>query len=302
MILFCKVPPPIAVPIFYILVTVVTISKMFFSTVLGTLVLAIGLYFLAPHVGLGNPFSLSQLISWLDSLAADYKIAVFSSLLTITGFVIAFHTATVNWRSQLQAQVKSHAAGEIEEFFAHVARNITDANIYVESLVELVDKIQKSKNIQELEFDLSWVVERAQLFIGTRNQLSQALVEVHRMRGRNYSVLSGGWGLEETFEKAAEAFDKIGSTMWINVPIIQLNHPDRFQHFINFVNVSDCKRFLDACEKYQDPITMLAGSIKGYLLSPIIGFTFPMYCGLLANRKGFSKAVSILYRNMNDNN
>lgn len=235
---------------------------------------------------------------WLSSQPEGYKVAFISAALTVVGFVVAFHTATINWRNQLKAELKAQSAGEIEEFFAIVARLISDASIYVQTLADAVTTIQKDSSPQETEFVVSWVVRESQKFIATRNQLSQAQIEVHRIKGRHYTILSSGWGLPTTFDHAVDAFRKVGERMWIHVPIVNLNDPDHIQNFLNQVNVQECAQFLEAAEKYAVPISMYAGSIKGQLMSPIMGISLPMYASLLAGRKEFKALIASFYRDM----
>lgn len=296
--IFKALPPAVAVPVFYVVATIFVITHFLFGTVFGAFLLSVAAYWAVGTFGTSTPMSFGELLLWLSSQPDDYKVAFVSAALTVVGFVVAFHTATINWRNQLKAQLKAQSAGEIEEFFAVVSRLISDASLFIETLISTVNKIQKGDAPQEVNFAVSWALNESQKFIATRNQLSQALVEVHRIKGRHYSILNTGWGLPSTFDQAVEAFNKVGEKMWIQVPLVNVNDPDYLQSFLNQVNVTECTQFLDAAERYTIPISMLAGSIKGYLMSPIIGVSFPMYIGLITGRKEFRAAITEFYRNM----
>jgi len=285
--IFRVLSPTIAVPAFYMFITIAVILHFLFGTVFGFFLLSLAAYWGVGHYGQSTPLSFGELLLWLSSQPEAYKVAIISAALTVVGFVVAFHTATMNWRNQLKAELKAQSAGEVEEFFAVVSRLISDVSIYVRSLVDAVNTIQRGESQQDAEFAVSWALNESQKFVATRNQLSQAQIEVHRIKGRHYTILSSGWGLPATFDHAVEAFNKVGERMWIRLPVVNVNDPNHLQNFLNQVNVAECNQFLEAAERYSGPISMLAGSIKGYLMSPIMGLSFPMYAGLVAGRKEF---------------
>tara|TARA_R110002049_G_scaffold2743_4_gene21075 strand:+ start:9445 stop:10281 length:837 start_codon:yes stop_codon:yes gene_type:complete len=274
--------------------------KFLFGTTIGAFLLAIAAYLASPVFFLVEPFSPGELLNWFSHLPETYKVASLSAGLTVAGFMVAFHTATINWKNQLKAELKSQAAGEVEEFFSIVSGLISDAAIYVESLIEAINKLQKGGDPDEARFAVNWAIDGSEKFIGTRNQISQAQVQVHRLKGRNYTILSSGWGLAANLDQAIESMNEIGSRMWVHVPRVDKNDPDYIQHFHNLVNVEECKSFLEAANRFTGPMSMLAGSIKGYLLSPVMGFNWPMFAGLIVNRKEFTAAIKTFYEAMND--
>lgn len=296
--IFRVLPPTIAVPAFYVFATIAIAFHILFGSILGVFLVSLFAYWAVGHFGLSSPLSFGELLLWLDSQPEGYKAAFISAALTVVGFVVAFHTATINWRNQLKAELKAQSAGEIEEFFAVVTRLISDASIFVQSLLDTVNTIQKGSSPQDVQFAVSWAVRESQKFIATRNQLSQSQIEVHRIKGRHYTILSSGWGLPATFDHAVDAFNKVSERMWIHVPIVNLDNPNHIQNFLNQVNVAECTQFLEVAEKYSAPISMYAGSIKGQLMSPIMGVSLPMYASLLMGRKEFKALIVSFYRNM----
>ena len=298
--IFQKLPPGISIPLFYTFISVGMLWKVLFGSILGAFFVAVVAYQVSPAVFGVEPLSVGEVISWFSQLPETYKVASLSAALTVAGFIVAFHTATINWKNQLRAELKSQAAGEVEEFFGVVAGLVSDAAIYVECLIDAVDKLQKGSDPDEARFAVNWAIDGTEKFFGTRSQISQALVQVHRLKGRNYTILSSGWGLAGNLDQAIASLNEIGSRMWLHVPIVDKNNPDYIQHFHNLVNVAECKEFLEAANRFTGPMSMLAGSIKGYLLSPIMGFNWPMYAGLILHRKEFTGAIRAFHEAMND--
>lgn len=298
--LFKRIPPQVTVPAFYAFVTIGMLVHFLFGTAFGALVLAISLYVCAESVTGVEPLSLAELVLWFNGQSEAYKVGFATAAVTLGGFVVAFHTATVSWKQQQRAQLKAQAAGEIEHFFATTGQLITDAQIFVQSLVEAVNEVQRGRDPHEAQFKVDWALSQTRSFFSTREQLSQATIQVHRIKGRNYTILSSGWGMPDTFDEAARALEEIGRKMWVHVPVVDVNDPNYIQEFHNQVNVQECQRFIDCAENLDGPISMLTGSIRGSLLSPVIGFNLPTYVRLLRERSAFASAVKEFYRVMSD--
>ena len=103
---FKKLPPFISVPAFYIFITISLIIRFLFSSSYGVLILALVLYVYIDTCTSITPLTLSSLVTWIDTLSSEYKVALLSSSVTIVGFIVAFHTATANWQNQMKEQYK----------------------------------------------------------------------------------------------------------------------------------------------------------------------------------------------------
>lgn len=295
---FKQFPPAIAVPAFYIFISLGMLARFLFGSAFGALFIALLLYFSAHPVTGIAPLSFGELLFWFAEQPETYKVGFVSAAVTVAGFFVAFHTATLSWRQQHRSQLRTQAAGEVEGFFSSVDGLITDAQLYAEDLVRAVNLIQRGTEPREARFAVDWALSKSQEFLSTRNQLSQAQVQIHRLKGRNYTILSSGWGLTEVFDLAEKALTDIGKKMWFSVPIVYEDDPNYIQTFHNQVNVQECIGFIESAERLSGPIAMLAGSIRGYLLAPVIGFNLSMYIELLKNRKEFSEAVKGFHRAM----
>ena len=180
---------------------------------------------------------------------------------------------------------------DIAIFFATVTSNITTTRLYVESLIEAVNKIQKGVSFDDASFSVGYLQGKAREFMAARDILSQASIEVHRLIGRNYNLLSTGWGLIASARLAAESLSKVTKKMWIHLPVVDLKNLNHIQSFLNQVNVTECNEFLLACEVNYGKISGLSGGVQGYLAAPIWGFSLPMFANLISSRKEFKEAM-----------
>ncbi len=86
---------------FYALLILGFIYRFLFQSIYGALLLVVSAYWYTGTYTNVEPFNLEQLIQFASNLSPEYKVALITSGVTITGFAIAFHTATINWRSQI---------------------------------------------------------------------------------------------------------------------------------------------------------------------------------------------------------
>ncbi len=202
----------------------------------------------------------------------------------------------------MKAQLKSQAANEVENFFAFVAQNINTTTIYIKSLIKIVNDIQKEDStIESIGFSIGYAQGKAQEFLDARNALSQASVDVHRLIGKNYGLLTSSFGQLPLLQNAASSLTHIANKMWVHIPIVDLNSDAYIQSFLNQANMTEYKNFIETCKNNEIKMFGLSGGVQGALNSPIIGFSFPQFVHLVSKKKEFKKYIRGLHGQLNDN-
>ena len=284
-------PPAVTAWLFYYGLPVDLIIRFLLGSMLGILLLSILLYWLMWVTGEPKPLTFAQLALWVDALPTESKTAVVTSVLTILGFLIAFHTATVNWKAEALAHLKERVAGEIELFFTEASGLITDTEIYADSLVKTIDLIQRVGKTPDAAFRVQRVLETTSKFLADRDRLSAMSIEVHRIAGRHYSVLSTVWGATKALEECASSFAEITQCMWIRVPNIQANFPDPIGQFLSQVNVTECRTFTSSCQQNFGFINGTTGGVRGLLLAPLVGVNLATRFSLSGKHSVFVEAM-----------
>lgn len=290
-----RLPPKLSADIFYYVLPVVLVLRFLVGTILGVFILSALFYWAMWITGEPKPFTLSQLVLWVDGLPSESKTAIVTSVLTVLGFLIAFHNATVNWKAEALAHLKAAVAGEIELFFNEAARLTTDAEIYARSLVEAVNFFQSHGATPDAIFKIQRTLEQTSAFLAKRDRLSAMSVEVHRIAGRHYSVLSTVWGATKALEDSASVFAQITQLMWIRVPNIQADLPNPIAQFVSQVNVAECVNFVDCCGRSYGFISGATGGVRGALLAPLVGFNLASLMSLSGKRSTFIEALSKIH-------
>lgn len=286
-----KFPPSVSVPLFFVYTVILLVGRFLLGTVIGVFFLLLFLYWAVGASG-GEVLSGGELLLWIDGLNQEYKAALLTSLVTVAGFVVAFHGANANWKNQFNAQLKAQLASELEAFFSPLSASINQASIFAQALVDTVNKIQAGTSFEDANFSIRYLQDQQSQFRSARSHISQASSDVHQLIGRNYNILASGWGALRQIQLVASALTEISQSIWIQLPVVDVDRADHVHTFINQVNVTHCLRLVESCDKNSTKISGLVGAIRGYLLSPIIGFNFSAFLSLLADMKNFRGAVS----------
>ena len=158
------------------------------------LVLSILLYYFSFSLGIAKPYNFSELMLWLDQLPENSKTTVLTSIITISGFLIAFNINAESQRRQLMSQMRIEACNDIEEFFNKVSRNITSADIYAKYLIKITNYINNDADEDTIRFHLKNIIEETQRYHYLRQEIQEQAVEVHRFQGKYSIIFASSWG------------------------------------------------------------------------------------------------------------
>lgn len=86
-----RMPPALTAHLFYYGLPVLLALRFLVGTVWGVFLLSAVVYCVSWLGGDSKPLTLGQLILWIDGLPTESKTAVVTSLLTVLGFLVAFH-------------------------------------------------------------------------------------------------------------------------------------------------------------------------------------------------------------------
>lgn len=297
---FKRVPPKIAISLFYFYVITGAVSRYLFRSVYGLLVLVVFLYLSVEAFTGVSPLSFEQLILAVSGLDLEYKVALFTSVVTIAGFSIAFHTATINWRRQMQAQFNLQVASEFEVFFADVSRNMTSSKHYAENLIDCVTTIRRGASQEEAEFLLRLSASRESKFIESRSVLSDASIEVLRLLSKNAGVLNNHLGAYEAVQRAADELSDVADSIWIHVPVLSLKQSNPIGFFVEQVDIDECYELAQRCERALGIISGVSGAIQGQLQSTVLDFGVPALVKLISQRESFKRMAEEFHHKLND--
>jgi hypothetical protein len=285
-----SLPPAVIFRLFFWVLPIFLFVRFLVGTVFGVFLLSAALYYFNSSFGDTRPLTFGQLLLWIDGLPTESKTGVLTTLLTVAGFLVAFHTATINWKAEALAHLKASVAGEIEVFFNEASRLTVDAQIYVESLIDTVNKIQNHD--ANSTFNVWSKQEKSTAFLRTRERLAAMSIEVHRLTGSTHLVMSTSWGATKALEDCATAFTEITEKMWVRVPNIPAGNPNPVSEFIRQVNVAECSSFIECCERNYGLINANVGAIRGSLLSSLVGFNFSALMSVKGKPSLFLEAMA----------
>lgn len=250
------------------------IFRFFTGNIYGIFLLLSTIYFLVPLFTDIKFLTFSELILTLDSTPDDFKSLIISSMLTIIGFLIAFQSATKNWKDQLQANMRLEASRDIDHTFNRATHLINQIKIYSDQFIKLGNKVESHGITNETHFGIIYISQQGQKFIQDRNELSNINISVQSMYGRYATILLSYKNSLKNLHLAIKHISSVTDKMWILIPSInpQSNTPDK--DFLRYYDYNQLESLSKQCEISSQAISGLAGNVTGQLNSKIMDFNF----------------------------
>lgn len=297
--MFSKIPPSISIPLFFGVTSLSVITSFLISNIYGILITSFALYFLSGTLFNVTPLGPVELIGWISSQSETTKTALLSALVTITGFFIAYATATSNWKAQALSQLRLQAAAEIDAFFSECAKLITDCQIYTKGLIEAAEKINNGVTMEEGEFLAHWNRDQGQDFLQKRLRLSALGVDVHHLQARYSALLFMAPRLKRNMDFATKALNNMIGKIWFNVPYHINGDTNPIETFINQVDLDGSLEFSRSVDDNFGQMSFTSGGARGELQSSVAGFGFWSLIHLYKDRKIFMEAVTKHHQSAN---
>lgn len=262
------------------------VLRFLFKTLYGAFVLALIAYFYCEQIFGVPPMTIRELVLLIMSLDAEYKVGILSSLITVIGFVYAFHMSAESWRRQMREEQKFKAANEIEDFFQRVIDSSYVLERYAEGLVSIVEMRVAVEPDSKIETEIRILEDKTKAFREARAEISRYSVDVYGLIQRNDGPLSVGWGLKASAQFAAKEISKISEHMWFHTPVADFDEDAWAVRFIASIDDQAIRDFIVVVEGAQTQIIGAAGSIKGYLHSYVWSLSGAGLLSWLSDAKG----------------
>lgn len=218
------------------------------------------------------PYSYYELIDWIAKLSEGMKVAIVSSLVTVIGFFIAYASATANWKSQLLANIKLQASGEINSFFTEVGSLVTDCEIYASDVIKSIEEIKSSSNEEEQLFHVSYLTERGQEIDLKRKRLVALSIQVHQFTGKYANLFISVPKVQSNFDTAAKALNDVATKTWFTIPFLYKESVNPINSYLEQINKDKLQYFIDTAQKNRVLLSFYPGSAGGVLQSDVVPF------------------------------
>jgi hypothetical protein len=253
-----------------VLVTIGVTFRFFNSTVWGGFLLSVALYFAASSLGWSDPLSPGQLVAWFDSLNDTNKAVIMSSLLTIAGFLIAFQTATKNWKDQMAASAALEISREIEAFFRETSRLLTKAKTLVDYLLESEATVRDAEDSGEVDFRIGYILDQKTQFTETRTRLGEMSIQSHTKFSAQFAVLSSYWGVIPNLLASIQALTEIVDALWFTWPSVKPCDLAARERFLEQIEPEKCREFINIHNDNFETLNAMSSSASSRLAIAII--------------------------------
>jgi hypothetical protein len=211
-----------------------------------------------------TPFGVTELVFWFEALDAGAQGLVLSSAITIVGFVVAFQSATLNWREELQANLRKETIDDIDATYTRICELMRSLGIFADWNLEVLRRIGDGASQQEIFAAVSFAASQAQKIQTERSQLAELGARANQLVGRHSQVLFASGNSWSELAKVNQKINQItGGTMWVTLPLIDLSQPDWQNRYLSLVDGEKYRALKDACESTDQFVAGITGGIKG---------------------------------------
>jgi len=258
--------------------------RFFTNNLYGIFLLVLLCYFLSPYVTGIKPLTFSELITLLSEQSETTKGLLLSSTITVIGFLIAFQSATKNWKDQLRANLRVEASKDIDLTYSRIAELILSIRTYADTNLNVLEKIKNNAPEIELFSGIQFAVSQTQKFLADRQELSMLHIRSYGIYGKYSSILFSTLGSYELLDRINESVKNVTTKMWTLVPMVDLKNPDYCRMYLSSINENELIELSIQCNKSHPYISGWVGNIRGRLTANIIEFNFSLFYNFL--RKG----------------
>lgn len=265
--------------------------RFLIQTVAGTFLVTVAVYWFLSEFGESKPWTFYQLASWLDDLNSEVKTSIFTSILTVVGFLVAFRTGTEGWKVQALGQMKLRLSDELDVFFAEATSLASDLKLIAEGALS-TQLLVPGGITNELLFSVGRAAEQSADFQVKRLRLQAMAIQSYRIAGSNFSLLATYPGAVDWVDQAISSLNEITAKVWITLPLgLPDENAQRVHMFYRQVNRPAYEAFIAACEKNLPLINGSVGGVRGILLKAIVTPNWATYFALSRKRTAVVDAL-----------
>lgn len=241
------------------------LARFLLGSLWGTLALVVAAYFGLRWVGYCRPLSFWELFVWYDELPEGTQGLLISSFLTVVGFSVAFATATMNWRQEMQANLRLDASREVDSTYNQTCSLITAVEIFSSNCLEVFRKQEAGADPLEVERAIRIVLQRLPQFEADRLELSATYRQACQITGRYSSVLLASGDAQKRILAANKAISEVTDKMWIFIPGIDPASVNVSEVYFRFVEQTKLTALITECRKAHHFVSANSGHVKGRL-------------------------------------
>jgi hypothetical protein len=247
------------------------VLDFFNRSLLGFLSISIILYIFTEDIFDVRPYDLKELSVWFSGLSEAYKTAALSSILTVIGFLIAFHAATSSWKKQMIMELKLSVASEIDMQYTRILDLINIIKPYIDSNLEFIGQIgEDAKPKEDIMFTFNYLQSKLEEFEMNRKELVSLSSRIYQIYGKHSMVLFSDLSTFKDIEAANAGISEMSEMVWVHIPklavtIDENNYDMCVNHYLKYIKEDRLIILSDLCEEINAMVSSLTGMVKGRL-------------------------------------
>jgi hypothetical protein len=184
--------------------------------------------------------------------------------LGVVGSVVAYF-GLATWKDQKRTELSLQAGGEIQAFFKRAFDLAVDMDSFCEDYLELIEKIESGKTLEELHFDIDWLGQKISQVAASRQNLSKTVIEAHGIDAHYGAILRSKIFASHRLSNAVLALSKLADSMWgIHIPTYALDAKSIYEDAKN-ADQEKIKKYRAVFKKNAFQMLAYSGAVSGEL-------------------------------------
>lgn len=259
---------------------------------LGVLLIALVVYWTFERIASIKPLSPPELALWLNALPESYKVALFTSMVTVAGFIVAFRTAMASWRQQMATQFKLDSGTKLFDKVSATVQSVIDLQIYAEMIIAIATRHEEGVTDAEMEISVQKALEDSKRLDDLRNAFISNFGGFLQVYAEVFTLMTSNPNLTGPLDRIRDAFLSLSRAVYVDMPHVEITDPRRVERFFAQLQAENFRILRKSCVDVRNVASSLSGGIHGFLLSAIVPSTLYQIVYFARRRKDFESALN----------
>jgi hypothetical protein len=258
--------------------------KTLFGTIFGFFIISLITYNVSPHLFDVEPYGFGEMIIWFYELDSGFKTSITTSLVTITGFLIAFQAAQSSWKKQQMISMRLRAAEEYSNIFEALDECFTNLVSYSYDIKETHSLIESSSDDIEIDLEIENILNTVNIFKKNRDDFIFHSNKLYVLNSKFSAEILSIFKAEAQLEKISALVNSLINYLYPELPIIDHKNPELVANFTKQIKIKQWEEMDDRLNEARILIIISSKVITVSLKSPLFAESFSAIYSLFRHR------------------
>lgn len=240
------------------------------STIWGAALLTILAYWLVPLITGVAAWTPAELLNWASGLEETSVVGISTAILTVLGFLVAFHIASVNWKEQALWGLRCETFKALNAIYPQLLSLANELKIFADQVLELHDS-QLQRQDREKRLHTKYLVDQIPRYHEKKRDFDRLFLQAYQFTGQYGLVMMGLPRGAKSIEDINNRMEAIGDATSVFIPLVDTTDPEFMELFFWRLEVAPLRNLSLEVECAYAEISVLLGHVNSALLIPVVG-------------------------------